>query len=322
MSGWDNIIGQERAKSRLKASVESFKRGGITLSPLLEAQKGGGKTALADVYCRELEKCGALVYRFASPAKFRSESGDWELFCDFWTSPEPGVLFIDEVHLLNHKPTIRLDKAKALLMEALDKNNAGRRINIDSDNSFVFDRKVKTVVLATNFPDKLDSSGALQSRADRIILDEYTQDEALLILKKMLENKGFHHLNDGTIEIIARCSRGSARPLEKVTDELEIILSGKSTKTISRDEVKLALKNVKVYPFGLNENELKIMERAIKPLKLPHIHASLPQIETRAFRKSVGYLFTLEFLRMDGIYAKTTKKGQKYLAELKEHGFV
>jgi Holliday junction resolvasome RuvABC ATP-dependent DNA helicase subunit len=323
MSEFDQIVGQERAKSRLMSSVESFKSGGMTLSPLLCAQKGGGKTVLARAYGAELEKAGAQFFQFSSPEEFREEGPEWDKLIKFFTSKERSVLFIDETHLINYKSTRRLDKARAALMKSLDKNNKGKPIILDGETAFEFKRTEKTIILATNFPRKLDPSGALQSRMDKIELDEYSYKELLEILKRMLQAQGFHHLNDGTLEIIAHCGRGNARPLEKIAEEFEILLAAKRPKVISRAEVKQALKNIKLYPFGLDESEVKILEKAAKPLKSSHINAALPQIESRAFKNSIGYLFSLELLGYGkGTMVKTTKKGIKYLQELQQHGFI
>ncbi len=322
MSEFDKIIGQDRAKSRLLASIRSFQRQGITLSPLFCAQKGGGKTVLADAYGLELEKAGAIFTKFSSPEEFREEGDSWNNLVKFFTGPERAVLFVDEAHLINFKNTRRLDKARAALMKSLDKSNSGKIIVLDSETAFTFSRQQKTIILATNFPGKLDPSGALQSRMDKIDLDEYTNDELLTILKLMLTNKGFHHLNDGTVEIVSKCGRGSCRPMEKIVDELTILLSGKKTKTITKEEVKMALRNIKLYPFGLNENEIKILEKLSKPLRLAHALAALPQIEARVFKQSVGYLFSLELLKPHGTLVKTSNKGVKYLEELKEHELI
>ncbi len=322
MTEFDKIIGQERAKSRLLASVKSFKRGGITLSPLFRAQKGGGKTVLADAYSQELKKAGAKLLRFPSPEEFREEGKEWDKFIQFFTESERSVMFIDEAHLLTYKATRRMDKARAAIMKSFDKSNIGKVITLDSETSFTFSRKEKTVILATNFPGRLDPSGALQSRMDGMDLDEYDNNELLEILKLMLEAEGFHHLNDGTLDIIAKCGRGSARPLEKLVSEITILLGGKKTKTITKAEVKTALRNIKLYPFGISEDELSVLQKFLTPLRSAHAAAALPKIETKLFKQAVGYLFSLKLLKPSGSLIVTSEKGKKYLEELKEHELI
>jgi Holliday junction resolvasome RuvABC ATP-dependent DNA helicase subunit len=324
MNQFAKIIGQRTAVSRLENSVKSYKQGGILMSPLLCGLRGQGKTKVAITYANSLVEKGATLYSFSSPNEFRLAGEGWDKMKAFFADPD-GILFVDEIHeAFTTLKSVQLDKFRGFLMKSLDKANYGERIKIEDDLYATFDRTRKSVILATNRPDAVDKTGALQSRCDLITLDPYTNEELVEILKLMLQDQGFKRLNDDSLQIIAQTGRGTSRNLEKLTEEIIRIqaANGKTSKTIEKGEIKEAMKLLKMLPFGMSEAELLILTKCEKPSRQAHLFSALPQLEARTFKKAIGFLMHHEFIKYSGSCIEQSTKGKAYLQEIKQHGFA
>jgi SpoVK/Ycf46/Vps4 family AAA+-type ATPase len=249
MNFFSKIIGQYRAKMRLSESISSAMNDGEMISPLIIAEAGVGKTAVMRAYANGLESVGVQTMFFNSPEEFRERDLQFNQLIELIQSPGKIAVLIDEAHLINFKATRQTDLIRAFLMKAMDGNNQGKFIQLNDEISFVPDRKRIMICLATNFPDKLDRSNAMQSRFDKLDLDLYTKEELIEILQLMLHAKGFRHADSETLGIIANCGRGTARPMEKIVDQL--VISRNATNpgktTINRAEVIRALQLVQYF---------------------------------------------------------------------------
>ncbi len=322
---FENVVGQDIAKIRLTESVLSARNDGEMLSPLITAEAGVGKSKIAKAYIEALEADGTDVLVFDSPEEFRSKGEAFSSLLTLLMDSPKYAIFIDEAHKLNYKPTVQSDKVKAFLMKALDKGNSNKTIRLDDEITVSFNRSKGSIVLATNFPEILDKSGALQSRCDHIRLDNYTPDQLVEILQNMLKGEGFQSANEATLGMIARCGRGTARPMEKIIGQLKItnMSHGGSKKTINREDVIHALKLSKMFPRGLNAGEIEILNKCVRPLRDNTLLAILPNMETQALKKSKGYLMgECEFAVQSSQGFQTTDKGRRYLEGIKKEGFT
>jgi len=320
------IVGQQVAVTRLTNSVLSAHHGGRMLSPLIQAQAGNGKTALTHAYLGAMKDVEGMQTMSVTPDEIRTPETAEELFC-FIRDSNKFTLHIDEAHLLTEQKnrTVWIDRIRNMLMKMMDGNNVGRLIEIaDGVEPITFSPERGSVVLTTNYPERLDKSGALQSRFDRMELDLYNEDELTQILILMLEKKGFKNLNEKTLSLIARCGRGTARPIEKIVGELEIIntSSGKRQKTLNSEDVMEALVNQSLYPRGLKPAEIQILMMGTNTrLRDKVILAALPKLEVSALRSIRGYLYALGFIAETSSGIETTKRGVAYLDKVKEEKF-
>ncbi len=326
MKHFDHIKGQNIPKTRLIESIQSGAKGKEMLSPLLLAEAGKGKTALTNAYLDGMREIGADVLSFQTPAELRSKGGSFSSFIQcIMESPKYCISF-DEAHEINgsagQAPTVQLAQIRQFLMKALDKTNQNKAIRLNDEMVVDFNRTRGSIILATNFPHLLDKSGAFQSRCDTIILDDYTDDELVEILQGMLRNAGFQAACDQTLKLISKCGRGTARPLEKIIDQLRITANANDgKKTINRDDVKTALKMCKYYPLGLQDWEVNILKRTQLPIRDNVLQSILPNVEKATFNKCKGYLIG------KGLAVQTTQgiqrsdKGERYLKEVKAAGF-
>lgn len=324
---FSSIVGQNIPVELLSESIESGARDKEMLSPLLIGQAGKGKSKLADAYCDAMEEIGCDVLRFRTPAECRSKGGNFSSFLQCVMESPKYCIFFDEAHEMNGAPgqsvTVQLAMIRQFLMKALDKQNNGRSIRLNDETVVDFNRKRGSIVLATNFPHLLDRSGAFQSRCDTIVLDDYTYEETVQILHVMMEKAGFKAACDKTIEMIAKCGRGTARPLEKIVDQMRITSNAHGGKnTINRDDVKNALKLKKIYPLGLEPWEINILTLTQLAMRDNVLKAIMPNIEKATFDKSKGYLMGKGLLAQTTAGIQRTDKGERYLKDIAKDGFA
>lgn len=319
-----DTIGQSHAIQLLSQSIASGINGGEMFSPLVVAEAGGGKTHLMQRKIQALKEAGLKTLFFSSPEEFRERSSNYDSFVELITGSDPFAIAIDELHMIHHRKTVQLDKIWAFLMKALDRTNEGRMIRFDAETSTTFSRKRGCFILGTNFPEKLDSSGAFQSRCDIIKLDPYSVDELVQILQVMLQKEGFQAANENTLKQIARCGRGTARPMASLISQLKMgrSASGETRKTINREDVFEALKLSKMFPRGLRNNEIKLLKLCNMPLRDNVILATLPDMEKDTLSKSKGFLIGQGFATPLPSGLQTSILGKTYLEQSRKEGFV
>lgn len=322
-----NVVGQSSAKTLLSQSLDSLKNGGETVWPLLVAQGGGGKSKLGRAFLDGARAMGVHTHFFNSPEEFRADGENWETLCNLISLANDGervMIGLDEYHLIKNRATVRMEAFHSLLMKCADKGNSRKALPWQGE-TVTLNRGNITFVLMTNFPEELDKSGAFQSRFDRVELDPYSVSELTEILQVMLTNEGFQPANENTLAMIAKCGRGTARPMEKIVDRLKIAhnASGKATKTINRQDVIEALLVSKMYPQGLADWEVKLLGLCKANPKIDQvILSSLPNVEAKALRKGKGYLIDKNFAVQTRGGFQTTTIGGQYLDAIKKEGFA
>jgi hypothetical protein len=317
-------VGQEFAKLRLSQSIYSGANDGIMAQPLLEAEPGNGKSHLMRLTIDGYRAAGFDTLYFNSPEEFREGGANFDSLLQLLTGDRKFAIAIDEFHMIDHRKTVRLEKVKAFLMKALDKGNDGKDIRFDSSTLVNFSRRRGCFLLGTNFPGALDKSGAFQSRCDRIQLDLYSVEELVEILQGMLHNEGFSDVAENTLKQIARCGRGTARPMERLVDQIKMEREAKGEKrtTINRENVLTALKMCRMYPKGLSMNEVKLLLACEQPQRNNVMLAQFPNIESKVLDKTKSYLITEGLgVQLSAGFQRTTW-GTQYLADIKKEGFV
>jgi holliday junction DNA helicase RuvB len=243
--GFDEYVGQEQVKENLKVAIAAARgRNDVLDHILFHGPPGLGKTSLAYIISREM---GVNIKATSGPVVERP--GD---LAALLTNLEEGdILFIDEIHRLNHV-------VEEVLYPAMEDYQIDILIGQGpAARSMKLPLKPFTLIGATTRSGLLTSP--LRDRFGQIFrLDFYSTEALAQILKRSASILGVAAEDDGTAEI-ARRSRGTPRIanrlLRRVRDFAQVKADGKITKSVTQE----ALQMLEVDPIGLDKMDTMLL---------------------------------------------------------------
>lgn len=259
-------VGQAKVKENLKVYMNAAKtRGEVLEHVLLYGAPGLGKTTLAHIISTEM---GGQLKLTSAPAIERS--GD--LAAILTNLNEGDVLFIDEIHRLNH--SVEEILYSAMEDYALDiivgKGPSARNIR--------FSLKKFTLIGATTRAGMISSP--LRDRFGIICrLEMYTPDELKEIVLRSARTLNISVADDAASEI-ARRSRGTPRIANRLLKRVRDFSTINGNSSVTLSDAKYALEKMEIDGLGLDDVDRSLMRAMIekfdgKPVGLETLAATI-----------------------------------------------
>ena len=243
--GFDEYVGQEQVKENLKVAIAAARARGDVLDHILfHGPPGLGKTSIAYIIAREM---GVNIKATSGPIIERA--GD--LAALLTNLDEGDVLFIDEIHRLNHI-------VEEVLYPAMEDYEIDIMVGQGpAAKSIKLPLKKFTLIGATTRSGLLTSP--LRDRFGQSFrLDFYDAIALARILKRSAAILGVKEDQDGIAEIACR-SRGTPRIANRLLRRVRDYAQVKSTGTITKAVTEEALRMLEVDRIGLDKMDTLLL---------------------------------------------------------------
>ncbi len=243
-------IGQQSVKQNLEILLSAARqRGEAADHVLLYGPPGLGKTTLANIIAREL---GANLHATSGPAIERP--GD--LAAILTNLEERDVLFIDEIHRMNHS-------VEEILYPAMEDSSIDVMIGRGpSARSLRLGLKPFTVVGATTRAGRI--GGPLRDRFGAVYrLDYYSQEELATIIERSAGILGVD-IQPEAIQVLARRGRGTPRVVNRLLRRVRDYAQVRSDGRIGAQEATDAMNAMDIDDEGLDTTDRRLLAAIVQ----------------------------------------------------------
>ena len=241
----EGYVGQNKAKDNLAVSIAAAKKRGDALDHvLLYGPAGLGKTTLAHIIAAEL---GTQIRITSGPAIERS--GD--LAAILTNLNENDVLFIDEIHRLNHNVEEILYPAMEdfMLDFIIGKGPSAKNVQIPLPKFTLVGATTKAGMLSSPLRDRF---GVI------LRLENYSNEELTEIVTRSAKKLGAE-INDKAAEEIAKRSRGTPRIANRLLKRVRDYSVVADHSEIELSDAKGALSMLEIDELGLDYTDIRLM---------------------------------------------------------------
>ncbi|HUG48682.1 MAG TPA: Holliday junction branch migration DNA helicase RuvB [Candidatus Limnocylindria bacterium] len=245
-----DYVGQPTVKQNLQILLSAARqRGEAADHVLLYGPPGLGKTTLANIIAREL---GVNLHTTSGPAIERP--GD--LAAILTNIEERDILFIDEIHRLNHS-------VEEILYPAMEDFAIDVMIGRGpSARSLRLTLKPFTVVGATTRAGRI--GGPLRDRFGAVYrLDYYSEEELATIIKRSAGILAVE-IEEEAVAMLARRGRGTPRVVNRLLRRVRDYAQVRSTGRIGGDEAQAAMKQMDIDDEGLDTTDRRLLAAIIQ----------------------------------------------------------
>ncbi len=301
---WDSYIGQEKIKDNLKIILSAAKkRNEVPDHLLFYGPPGLGKTTLANLIANETE---SRIKVIAGPVI--EKSGD--IVAILTNLKEGDILFIDEIHRINHMIEEYLYSAMEdfKLSLILGKGPMAKTIDLKLPRF--------TLIGATTRLDLLTSP--LRGRFGATFqLDFYSQKEIQEIIKRsscIFKTR----IDNDAVKEIAKRSRFTPRIANKLLKRIRDFAEVKGDGIITYDIAKKSLLFLEIDELGLEKEDIKIISTIINkfnggPVGIQALAAATNEEERAILEIYEPYLMQLELIERTPKGRIVTSKAYKHL---------
>ncbi|MBO4405560.1 MAG: Holliday junction branch migration DNA helicase RuvB [Alphaproteobacteria bacterium] len=240
-----DFIGQSSVKENLKIFIESAKKRNIAMDHVLFfGPPGLGKTTLSQIVSKEL----GVGFK-ATSGPILAKAGD--LAAILTNLKEKDVLFIDEIHRMNHLVEEVLYPAMEdfQLDLMIGEGPAARSVRIDLPHFTLIGATTRSGMLSSPLRDRFGIP---------LRLEFYTVKELKIIIIKNAELLGINIADEGAEEI-ARRSRGTPRIAGRLLKRVRDFAIVNNSEIIDRKIADIALSRLDVDASGLDSMDRKYL---------------------------------------------------------------
>ena len=302
----DGYVGQEKVKTNLAIFMQAAKLRGEALDHvLLYGPPGLGKTTLAHIIAAEM---GVQIKVTSGPSI--EKSGD--LAAILTNLNEGDVLFIDEIHRLNHNVEEILYPAMEdfSLDFIIGKGPSARSVQIPLKKFTLVGATTKAGMLSSPLRDRF---GVLSR------LEMYSVEELAEIVRRSAVKLGTEIDEDASVEVAKR-SRGTPRIANRLLRRVRDFSAVLKHETVTLADTKHALDMLEIDELGLDNIDIRLLTSMIEkfgggPVGLDTLAATINEDSNTIEDVYEPYLLQLGFISRSPRGRIAMKKAYEHLGK-------